>query len=133
MLICEHNIHLQPTIVDPSKNFDWTEAACMYMYSNLDEMPSFISSHRGSSTFTTNLWVEAGLVNGAIGNVVSIYYQSGGPPDLPLAVMVKFDNYLGPTFLDNTVSISNTSHMECWQFTLLTFTIAIKTMTIHKA
>ena len=59
---------------------------------------------------TANLWVEAGLVNGAIGNVVSICYQSGGPPDLPLAVMVKFDNYLGPTFPDNTVPIIPIRH-----------------------
>ena len=52
-----------------------------------------------------NLWVEAGLVNGAMGTVMSICYQSGGPPDLPLAVMVHFDNYAGPTLPDNTVPI----------------------------
>ena len=51
-----------------------------------------------------NLWVEAGLVNGALGTVVSICYQSGGPPDLPLAVMVRFDNY--PTLPDQTVPIT---------------------------
>ena len=31
-----------------------------------------------------------------------IFYQSGGPPDLPLAVMVRFDNYAGPTYVRNT-------------------------------
>ena len=25
--------------------------------------------------------------------------QNGGPPDLPLAVMVKLDKYRGPTFM----------------------------------
>ena len=50
-----------------------------------------------------NLWVEAGLVNGALGTVVSICYESGVPPELPLAVMVKFDNYYAPTLPDYTV------------------------------
>ena len=45
-----------------------------------------------------NLWVDPGLVNGAMGTVDAICYRTGGPPDLPLAVMVKFDNYSGPTF-----------------------------------
>lgn len=43
-----------------------------------------------------NLWIEVGLVNGALGMVVSICYKEGGPPALPLTVMVKFDNYTGP-------------------------------------
>ena len=37
---------------------------------------------------TSNLWVEVGLVNGAMGTIQAICYRSGGPPDLPLAVMV---------------------------------------------
>ena len=45
MLICEHDIQLQPAMVDHYENFDWTQAA--RIYSNLDEVPSFISSHRG--------------------------------------------------------------------------------------
>ena len=54
----------------------------------------------------TNLWVEVGLVNGAVGTVISICYERGGPPDLPLAVMVKFDDYTGPTLPDQTVPIT---------------------------
>ena len=53
-----------------------------------------------------NLWVEAGLVNGALGTVISICYEGGAPPELPLAVMVKFDNYCGPTLPDHTVPIT---------------------------
>lgn len=53
-----------------------------------------------------NLWVEAGLVNGTLGTVVSICYQSGAPPDLSLAVMVRFDSYSGPTLPDQTVPIA---------------------------
>ena len=55
---------------------------------------------------TSNLWVDVGLVNGAMGTVQAICYQSGGPPDLPVAVMVHFDNYPGPTLHDGTVPIT---------------------------
>lgn len=54
---------------------------------------------------TANLWIEAGLVNGALGTVVAICYEHGSPPDLPLAVMIRFDSYSGPTLPDHTVPI----------------------------
>ena len=31
----------------------------------------------------SNLWVDVGLVNGAMGTVQAICYRTGGPPDLP--------------------------------------------------
>lgn len=40
---------------------------------------------------TSNLWMDTGLINGAMGTVQAICYKSGGPPDLPVAVMVSFD------------------------------------------
>ena len=47
----------------------------------------------------TNLWNEPGLTNGAIGIVQNIVYEQGKqPPDLPLFVLVKFDQYTGPSF-----------------------------------
>ena len=54
---------------------------------------------------TSNLWVEAGLVNGAMGTIKAICYKSSGPPHLPVAVMVSFDSYSGPTMHDGTVPI----------------------------
>ena len=42
---------------------------------------------------TANLWIQVGLVKGALGIVVSIGYQEGGPPALSLVAMVKFDKY----------------------------------------
>ena len=41
---------------------------------------------------TSNLWTDAGLVNGAMGTVQAICYQSGGPPSLLVAVTVKLIN-----------------------------------------
>lgn len=70
-----------------------------------DLEPVVYLAHTARVMLIVNLWVEAGLVNGAMGTVISICYQSGGPPDLPLAVMVHFDNYAGPTLPDNTVPI----------------------------
>jgi hypothetical protein len=37
----------------------------------------------------SNLWVDIGLVNGAMRTVQTICYQTGGPPDLPVAVIVS--------------------------------------------
>ena len=62
-------------------------------------------AHSARVMLTSNLWVEMGLVNGAMGTVVTICYQQDGPPHLPVAVMIHFDTYSGPTFQDNTVSI----------------------------
>ena len=39
---------------------------------------------------TSNLWVEMGLVNRAMGTVEAICYSSTEPPALPIAVMVRF-------------------------------------------
>ena len=51
---------------------------------------------------TANLWVQAGLVNGAMGTVVAICYDQAGesPPNLPVEVTVRFDSYCGPTLPD---------------------------------
>ena len=54
----------------------------------------------------SNIWIETGLVNGSLGTIKQIVYKSGGPPNLPIAVTVLFDNYRGPTLHDNTVPIS---------------------------
>ena len=40
----------------------------------------------------SNLWVDTGLVNGVMGTFSIICYQTGGPPDLPLAVSYGYIN-----------------------------------------
>jgi hypothetical protein len=48
---------------------------------------------------TMNLWSSIGLCNRATGTVVDIIFQNNHqPPDLPIAVMVEFENYRGPVF-----------------------------------
>jgi ATP-dependent DNA helicase PIF1 len=45
---------------------------------------------------TSNLWVEAGLVNGALGTIKKIFYYHGlRPPQLPIYTNVSFHNYIG--------------------------------------
>lgn len=47
---------------------------------------------------TMNLWATVGLCNGATGTVVNIIYEiNHQPSDLPIAVIVQFDNYRGPS------------------------------------
>ena len=46
-----------------------------------------------------NLWTDAGLYNGAMGTVVDIRFAPGESPlqgNLPIYVIVKFDEYVGP-------------------------------------
>lgn len=55
---------------------------------------------------TANLWPEVGLCNGATGKIHDLIYQEQrAPPNLPIAVLVQFDNYSGPPFFQNCVPI----------------------------
>ena len=48
---------------------------------------------------TKNLWTEQGLCNGALGVVRNIIYKDNEiPPALPIAIVVEFDGYEGPSF-----------------------------------
>ena len=54
---------------------------------------------------TMNLWPAVGLCNGATGTVIHFIYQNNHqPPDLPIAVIVKFDNYRGPSISETLPS-----------------------------
>ena len=41
-----------------------------------------------------------------MGTIQAICYRSGGPPHLPIAVVVHFDRYSGPTLSNDTVPIT---------------------------
>ena len=69
--------------------------------------PIICLAHGARVMLTANLWVDMGLVNGAMGTILAICYSNGGvPPHLPVAVMVRFDSYQGPTLPDGTVPIT---------------------------
>ena len=64
-------------------------------------------AHNARVMLTSNLWVDMGLVNGAMGTVVAICYRNGeSPPNIPIAVTARFDSYTGPTLSDGTVPIT---------------------------
>ena len=45
---------------------------------------------------TSNLWTDARLINGALGVIQQIVYNPGSsPPEPPMYVLIKFDNYVG--------------------------------------
>ena len=70
--------------------------------------PVVCLAHGARVMLTTNLWVQVGLVNGAMGTVVAICYDDAGesPPRLPVVVTVRFDSFSGPTLLDGSVPIT---------------------------
>ena len=52
---------------------------------------------------TMNLWPDVSLCNGSTGTLIDFIYQvNQQPPDLPVSVIVQFDNYTGPS-VNNTV------------------------------
>jgi ATP-dependent DNA helicase PIF1 len=51
---------------------------------------------------TMNLWTEVGLVNGAMRIVQDLLFgEDQGPPFLPIAVLISFDKYKGPTITNS--------------------------------
>ena len=73
---------------------------------NMSGLESTIFLAKGAKVMLTmNLWANVGLCNGASGTVVDIIYEvNHQPPDLPIAVIVHFDDYRGPSISDTLPS-----------------------------
>ena len=75
-----------------------------------DEMsglqPVIYLAKQAKVMLTMNLWPSVGLCNGATGTVIDILYQIGHePPSLAIAVIIKFDEYRGPSFSNQEFSL----------------------------
>ncbi|GES80911.1 ATP-dependent DNA helicase Pif1-like [Rhizophagus clarus] len=62
-------------------------------------LEAYILLARGARVMLmANLQTDIGLVNGSMGTVQDIIFnEDQGPPCLPIAVLISFDNYKGPT------------------------------------
>ena len=74
-----------------------------------DEMsglePTVLLARGAKVMLTMDLWATVGLCNGASGKVIDIIYQIGQqPPDLPITVIVQFDDYRGPSISPSMAS-----------------------------
>ena len=66
-------------------------------------VPTLFLAREASVMLTMNLWAEVGLCNGATGKVIDIVYaENHSSPNLPIAVIVQFDCYTGPSFIDTS-------------------------------
>ena len=64
-------------------------------------VPTLFLARKASVMLTMNLWSEVGLCNGATRKVIDIIYADNhSPPNLPVTVIVQFDHYTGPAFID---------------------------------
>ncbi|XP_057861034.1 uncharacterized protein LOC131069551 [Cryptomeria japonica] len=67
-------------------------------YDNNEQLPlEVLLSINQQVMLIASLWIEVGLVNGAIGLIKKIVYENNTkPPDLPKYVVVQFKDYNGP-------------------------------------
>ncbi|XP_057862172.2 ATP-dependent DNA helicase PIF1-like [Cryptomeria japonica] len=67
-------------------------------YDNDDQLPSeILLSVNEQVMLIANLWIQASFVNGSLGQIKSIVYDTDSkPPDLPKYVVVEFKNYTRP-------------------------------------
>ena len=65
---------------------------------------------------TSNVWAEVGLCNGSFGVVEQFWYaEAAGPLSLPIAVLVHFPGYTGPTFInacENCLLVTTTNSFQ---------------------
>jgi len=87
MYICQHTSDLQPS-TDPNENVDWTTTS--HLYTNLHELPSFISTHRQSVIQPTNASnVDPSMLQGKqllVYNTVKQHMETNDPAPLHMIV-----------------------------------------------
>ena len=67
--------------------------------------PKLLLAKGARVMLTMNLWPSVGLCNGSTGSVVDIIFEPNThPPSLPVAVIVKFDSFSGPSLTNDMPS-----------------------------
>ena len=75
-------------------------------YSNGELDLELLINNNSRVMLTTNIWVEASLVNGALRYIRNVIYKpESKPPEPPTYVLVEFDNYSGLPFQDDQPNI----------------------------
>ena len=86
--------------VDARHSSKLAKKLCSDEFSGLE--PTVFLAKDANIMLTMNLWFDVGLCNGASGKIVDFIYNHGhSPPDLPVAVIVQFDDYCGPQFINS--------------------------------
>ena len=91
------SLNIQLLILMPAIHQKWQKKIPSDDMSGLE--PIVVLAKDARVMLTMNLWSTVGLCNGATGKVVDIIFQNNHqPPDLPIAVIIEFENYTGPVF-----------------------------------
>ena len=104
--VAEYNVHKLHNLQTPVARINAIHSNTAASSANPDDAgglhPVVFLAAQARVMLTANIWQEVGLCNGAGGTVYQLLYQANHkPPDLPIAVLVDFDNYAGPPFLSS--------------------------------
>lgn len=100
--VANYNFEKLSALYNPIARVNARHSSDLAKKASPDEMaglePCVFLTKGAQVMLTMNLWTDVGLCNGATGTVIDfIYADNHQPPDLPQAVIVKFDNYKGPS------------------------------------
>ena len=103
--VAKYNHNQLTLLQQPIANINAHHSSVLAKRASQDEMfglePLVFLAKGAKVMLTMNLWPSIGLCNGATGIVVDIIYHiNHQPPNLPIAVIVKFNNYTGPSIND---------------------------------
>ena len=102
VMVANYNFEKLSALHQPIARVNARHSSELAKKASSDEMsglkPCIFLAKGACVMLTVNLWTDVGLCNGATGTLIDfIYANNNGPPDLPEAVIVKFDKYRGPS------------------------------------